>query len=175
MLLLLVLLCTRVLVVGVTNFREREQIPNLFGGVWARVPAQSVIFRSGLDVAHASPFIIPKGKARVTIVVKSWKGKDERKKQKGGLGRGCLPPYPAWAVYPVAQGHNGRRAFGLSVHWCNVLWPRFGLCAFVPSRMGGACTWICVERGLGSTVAVTPVAVEAWTPSWWNDWGHVES
>jgi hypothetical protein len=31
------------------------------------------------------------------------------------------------------------------------------------------CAGICVERGLGSTVAVTPIAVEAWTPSWWND------
>jgi hypothetical protein len=31
MLLLLMLLCTRVLVIGVTSFREREQIPSLFG------------------------------------------------------------------------------------------------------------------------------------------------
>jgi hypothetical protein len=55
------------------------------------------------------------------------------------------------------------------------LWPRCSLCAFIPSRMGGACIWICIERGLGSTVVVAPVAVEAWTPSWWNDRGHVES
>jgi hypothetical protein len=33
----------------------------------------------------------------------------------------------------------------------------------------------CVERELGSTTVVTPVAVEAWTSSWWNDRGHVGS
>jgi hypothetical protein len=30
------------------------------------------------------------------------------------------------------------------------------------------------REGLGSIVVVTPIAVEAWTPSWWNDRGHVE-
>jgi hypothetical protein len=36
-----------------------------------------------LDVAPASPFIVPKGRARVTFVVKkSEMGKDEREKQK---------------------------------------------------------------------------------------------
>jgi hypothetical protein len=39
-------------------------------------------------------------------------------------------------------------------------------CASVPSRMGGACSRICIERELGSIVAVTPVAVEVWTLSW---------
>jgi hypothetical protein len=106
---------------------------------------------------------------------KGERGKDKREKQKGGIRRGCLPPYLTWAVYPVAQGRNGRWAFGHSVYWCNALWPRFGLCAFVLSRMGGACAWICVERGLGSTVTVIPVVVEAWTPSSWNDRGHVKS
>jgi hypothetical protein len=33
---------------------------------------------------------------------------------------------------------------------------------------------ICVESGLGGIVIVTPVAVEVWMSSWWNDWGHVE-
>jgi hypothetical protein len=39
--------------------------------------------------------------------------------------------------------------------------------------MGGACTRICLERGLGGIVVVTPVAVEVWTSSWWNDQSHV--
>jgi hypothetical protein len=30
-----------------------------------------------------------------------------------------------------------------------------------------------VERGLGGIVVVTPVAVEVWMSSWWNDQGHV--
>jgi hypothetical protein len=32
---------------------------------------------------------------------------------------------------------------------------------------------ICVERGLGGIVVVTPVAVEVWMLSWWNDRGHI--
>jgi hypothetical protein len=36
-------------------------------------------------------------------------------------------------------------------------------------------TWICVERGLGGIVIITPVAVEVWISLWWNDWGHVGS
>jgi hypothetical protein len=38
--------------------------------------------------------------------------------------------------------------------------------------MGGVCAQICVERELGSTVAITPIVVEAWISSWWNDWSH---
>jgi hypothetical protein len=34
---------------------------------------------------------------------------------------------------------------------------------------------ICVERGLGGIVLVTPVVVKVWMPSWWNEWGHVGS
>jgi hypothetical protein len=55
------------------------------------------------------------------------------------------------------------------------MWPCFVLCASVPSRMGGACARICVERELGSIVAVIPVVVEVWTSSWWNDRSHVGS
>jgi hypothetical protein len=33
--------------------------------------------------------------------------------------------------------------------------------------------WICVERGLGGIVSVTPVAIEVWMSSWWNDRGYV--
>jgi hypothetical protein len=32
---------------------------------------------------------------------------------------------------------------------------------------------ICVERELGGIVVVTPVAVEVWMSSWWNDRGHI--
>jgi hypothetical protein len=39
--------------------------------------------------------------------------------------------------------------------------------------MGGPCVRICVERGLGGTVVVTPIAIEVWMSSWWNDWSHV--
>jgi hypothetical protein len=35
--------------------------------------------------------------------------------------------------------------------------------------------WICIERGLGGIVIVTPVDVEVWVLSWENDRGHVES
>jgi hypothetical protein len=41
--------------------------------------------------------------------------------------------------------------------------------------MGGTGARICTERRLGGIVAVTPVAVEVWMSSWWNDWGHVGS
>jgi hypothetical protein len=34
-------------------------------------------------------------------------------------------------------------------------------------------TQICVEKGLSGIVVVTPVAVEVWMSSWWNDRGHV--
>jgi hypothetical protein len=34
---------------------------------------------------------------------------------------------------------------------------------------------ICVERGLGGIVVITPIAVEVWVSWWWNDWGHVGS
>jgi hypothetical protein len=34
---------------------------------------------------------------------------------------------------------------------------------------------ICVERGLGGIVIITPIAIELWMSSWWNDQGHVES
>jgi hypothetical protein len=35
--------------------------------------------------------------------------------------------------------------------------------------------WIYVERGLGGIVVVTPITVEVWLSSWWNDRGHVGS
>jgi hypothetical protein len=34
---------------------------------------------------------------------------------------------------------------------------------------------ICIERGLGGIVVVTPVAVEVWMSSWWNDRDHIGS
>jgi hypothetical protein len=34
---------------------------------------------------------------------------------------------------------------------------------------------ICVERGLGGIVVVTPITVEVWMSSWSNDLGHVGS
>jgi hypothetical protein len=34
---------------------------------------------------------------------------------------------------------------------------------------------ICVERELSGIVVVTPIAVEVWMSSWWNDRGHVGS
>jgi hypothetical protein len=43
----------------------------------------------------ASPFIVPKGRAQVTFVVKRRNGeKMKEKNKKGGLERGRLPPYP---------------------------------------------------------------------------------
>jgi hypothetical protein len=39
--------------------------------------------------------------------------------------------------------------------------------------MGGTGIRICVERGIGGTVVVTPVIVEVWSSSWWNDRGQV--
>jgi hypothetical protein len=84
-LLLLVLPCTRVLVVGVTSFRERERIPGLFGGGVCCLSEVCVprfyvsclkefvsISRheSPINVALASPFIVFKRRARVTFVIK---------------------------------------------------------------------------------------------------------
>jgi hypothetical protein len=31
--------------------------------------------------------------------------------------------------------------------------------------MGDVCAWICIERGLGGTVVVTPVTIEVWMSS----------
>jgi hypothetical protein len=46
-----------------------------------------------------SPFIVSKERARVIFVIQKMKwGKDEREKQKGGLGCGRLPLYPVGAV-----------------------------------------------------------------------------
>jgi hypothetical protein len=56
-----------------------------------------VLFRSEspLDVALASPFIVPKGRARVTFAVKRRNGeKTKEKNKKGGIGHGRLSPYP---------------------------------------------------------------------------------
>jgi len=39
-------------------------------------------------------------------------------------------------------------------------------------RVGGERAWICVERELGSTVAVASVAVAVWVPSWRTDRGQ---
>jgi hypothetical protein len=72
-LLLLVLPCTGVLAVGVTSFREREQILGLFGGVCVLESLVSEVCfwnRGPLYVVSASPFIVFKGRARVTFVVK---------------------------------------------------------------------------------------------------------
>jgi hypothetical protein len=51
----------------------------------------------------------------------------------------------------------------------------FVLCASVPSRTGSTGAQICIERGVGGIVIFTPVAVEVWMSSWWNDRGHVGS
>jgi ABC-type microcin C transport system permease subunit YejE len=72
-LLLLVLHCTGVLVVGVTSFREREQILGLFGGGVCVVLARSVSIISVLTVLRCGPclsFYSFKGGARVTFMVK---------------------------------------------------------------------------------------------------------
>jgi hypothetical protein len=71
--------------------------------------------------------------------------------------------------FSIAQRYNRRWFFGLSIRWCNMLWPCFVLCASVPSRADGTSTRICVERGVGGIVAITPVAVEVCMSSWWND------
>jgi hypothetical protein len=31
------------------------------------------------------------------------------------------------------------------------------------------------REGVGGIVAITPIAIEVWTSSWWNDRGHVRS
>jgi hypothetical protein len=71
--LLLVLPCTRVLVVGVTSFREREQNLGFFGGSGVLCLFQSVVVRFvsfSHEASCASPFIVSKGRARVTFMAK---------------------------------------------------------------------------------------------------------
>jgi hypothetical protein len=76
--------------------------------------------------------------------------------------------------FPVAQRYHRRCFFDLSICGCCVLWPCLVLCASVPLRTGDMGARICVERGLlGGIVVITPVAVDVWMSSWWNDWGHV--
>jgi hypothetical protein len=98
-------------------------------------------------MAPATPFIVSKGRAWVTFVVKRWSGeKTKEKNKKGGLGCGRLSPYPVGVVSPVAQRCNERWSFGLSSRWCNMLWPCFVLCTSVPSRMGDTGAQIRVDR-----------------------------
>jgi hypothetical protein len=71
-------LCTGVLVVGITSFRERERIPGFFGEACVVVCVVCCDRREffqvrpsvPLGVTLASPFIVPKGRDRVTFGVK---------------------------------------------------------------------------------------------------------
>jgi hypothetical protein len=138
--------------------------------VLARCLKESILISQSLSRCGPCLLFYSFQGAQVTFVVKRWNGKKTKEKnKKGGLESGRLPPYPMGVVFPIAQRCNGRWSFGLSIHWCNILWPFFILCASVPSRMGGTYARICVERGLGGIVAITPVAVEVWMSSWWND------
>jgi hypothetical protein len=56
-----------------------------------------------------------------------------------------------------------------------MLWPCFVLHASVPSGMGGTGAQIRVDSGLGGIVVITPVTIEVWMSSWWNDQGHIRS
>jgi hypothetical protein len=124
-----------------------------------------------LDVAPASPFIASKERAWVTFVVR---GENERETK---MWPQAWPSFflSGGNSFPVAQRCNKRCSFGLSVCWCCVLWPCFVLCAYVLLRTGDTGALICVERGLGGIVVVTPVAIEVWMSSWWNDRGHIGS
>jgi hypothetical protein len=65
--------------------------------------------------------------------------------------------------------------YSAETQWASSFWPLCPLVqhavttlchvCFCTSRMDGARGRICVERELGSTVAVTPVAVEVWISS----------
>jgi hypothetical protein len=72
-----------VLIVGVTSFREREQVPSLLscsgGGFEWCVLAVVALFARFITLAPASPFIASKGRARVIFcgkVVKTGKMKE---------------------------------------------------------------------------------------------------
>jgi hypothetical protein len=69
-----VLPCSRVLVVGVTSFREREQVPSLLsgGGGFDRFDCDcySTRFCSPPRSGPCPPFIASKGRVRVTFAVK---------------------------------------------------------------------------------------------------------
>jgi hypothetical protein len=66
-----VLPCTRVLAVGVTSFREREQVPSLLGGGGGCFDRFDFdCYSIALDVAPAFPFITSKRRAWVTFAVK---------------------------------------------------------------------------------------------------------
>jgi hypothetical protein len=73
-LLLLMLPCTGVLIVGVTNFsREGADPRSLLGCVCCADEVCSIrlcLFLLFLDVAPTTPFIASKGRAQVTFVVK---------------------------------------------------------------------------------------------------------
>jgi hypothetical protein len=70
-----VLPCTRVLVVGVTSFREREQVPSLLsgGGVWFLLRCVLAVVALSWMLLHllpTSPFITSKGRGQVTFAIK---------------------------------------------------------------------------------------------------------
>jgi hypothetical protein len=60
--------------------------------------------------------------------------------------------------------------FAGATHWGHAL-----TCTPLCREVDGAYAGIFVARGLDDIAAVTPVVVEVWMSSWWNDRGHVES
>jgi hypothetical protein len=80
-----------------------------------------------------------------------------------------------WEQFSYSAEIQQALLFCLSICWCCMLWPCLVLCASVPLRTGDMGTRICIERGLGGIVVITPIAVEVWLSSWWNDRGHVGS
>jgi hypothetical protein len=129
-----------------------------------------------LDVAPASPFIISKGRAWVTFMVKKVKWeKDEREKQK------------RWPRVWSSSSLSSVNSFSCSAEtlWVLSFWPLHLLAQRAVAMLRPVC-FCAVEdgwymhpdlrrEGVGGIVAVTLVTIEVWTSSWWNDRGHVGS
>jgi hypothetical protein len=67
-----------------------------------------------------------------------------KRKTKKAWGIRRLPPYLVRVADPVAQGHHGRVQASPST--ADTCCGHAGACSFVPSRMGGVCSRIHVER-----------------------------
>jgi hypothetical protein len=111
-----------------------------------------------LVVAPASPFIVSKGRAQVTFVVKKmrWEKTKEKKVASGVVVFLLI----WWEQFPLERRDVMALIFWPLIRWCDMLWPCFVLCASVPSRMGSTGAQIHVERGVGGTVVITPIIVE---------------
>jgi hypothetical protein len=162
--------CIGVLVVGVTSLQEREQVPSLLRDgdacmCWC-LSDECVCIVDLPERWPLPPLLYPVRRGlRLHFcgkVVKTGKMKDKDKKVASGVAVLLI----RWEQFPYSMESCGAL----------IIWPLHSLvwrvvampwpvrpCAM---KVGGTCARIFIERELGGTIVVTPVAVEVWMSSW---------